>query len=303
MSNGVGYSNNHVIGFSLFIILLLISPQFAHASWLDDLENAFKGTVEKIKDALEKGEEITYEIAKDYFEREDYRFEAENLSIEKKLLSIIFDSNQKKYSQILYKIIPIQQYEVALQKYLIYEILESIKTEDTGWNEYRSDIEMLLDEFLTRQMIATFSNQKEIDALNQNRGLVSEATCFVFKAIPVYDSKENKPMTLDEAATNLVDKVPALKESDVGKDPIRFSCILLVDSDYLLYAKIIKTPDEKWISIEEASALGYKTNEINQAKIILKSIDLAKNIRNPAMVDQNIIEFASIVNEINNNYN
>ena len=83
---GVGSYN--LIAYALIFTILLVTPQNAFASWLDDFEKALKGAAEKISDALKKGEEITYELAVEYFENGNYQFKAENLSLEEILISI-----------------------------------------------------------------------------------------------------------------------------------------------------------------------------------------------------------------------
>jgi len=132
---------------------------------------------------------------------------------------------------------------------------------------------------------------------------VTEVAITAIKLIPVYDPERRQVRTFGGFATDLVNESPALAGSDLAEDPVRCAALLLLDSDYLSYAKIIKTNDGKWISIEEAMALGYKTNEVNAANSAYLQAKNAYALGDSELVEANMKNFCSKIQEINSNQN
>jgi len=156
---------------------------------------------------------------------------------------------------------------------------------------------------MERQLCEDYDDPAKVGELERRRGLVTEGAIIAIKMIPVYDPRRRQVRTFGGFAVDLVNGSSALAGSDLAEDPVRCAALLLLDSDYLSYAKIIKTNDEKWISIEEAKILGYKTNEVNAANSAYLQAQNAFALGDSELVESHMKTFCSAIQEINSSQN
>ena len=151
-----------------------------------------------------------------------------------------------------------------------------------------------------RQLCEDYNDPAKVGELERKRALLTEVAITAIKIMPIYDPERRQIRTFSGFATDLVNENPALAGSDLAKDPVRCAVLLLLESDYLRYAKIIQTNDGKWISIEEAMALGYKANEVNTAKSDYLQAKNAYAHGDSGLVEKHLSDFSSKVQAINN---
>lgn len=288
----------------LFSITIILFPtQFVIGAFHEEAEQFLKEEYEKIdpikkfKDNLQFGNIIPIEEIIKYF-KEDYNFNPNNLLIEEKLLTQIFDYSHMIYSEILYNVEPLQKNEIKIIEEKFSDLEKAKSEQEFIWRDYDSDLWTVLESDGQRLIVATFSNQEEIDELNKQRGLIDEGTILLVKAMPIYDSEEQKVTTLDKTARKFTAKIPALEGSDIGKDPVRATSLMMLETNYLLHAKIIQTNDQKWISIEEAITEGYEKEDVQKAKLVLKAAKLALNANDIDEVNVNLVSFVQIIFEL-----
>lgn len=154
-----------------------------------------------------------------------------------------------------------------------------------------------------RQLCEDYDDPAKVGELERRRGLVTEVVITALKLMPVYDPELGQVRTFSGFAADLMNESSALAGSDLAEDPVRCAALLLLDSDYLSYAKIIKTNDGKWISIEEARVLGYKTNEVNAANSEYLQAKNAYVRGDSELVESHMKNFCSKIQEINSSQN
>ena len=151
-----------------------------------------------------------------------------------------------------------------------------------------------------RNLCYKYTSSESVDALDLRRSLITEVAITAIKLLPVYDEDNHQLETFDGLARSMVSETPALAGSDLGKDPVRCAALMVLDGDYLQYAKIIQTPEGNWISIEQALAGGYRTSEVNSAKSTLTAAEQAYANNNARQVESYVVNFSSQINNINN---
>jgi polyhydroxyalkanoate synthesis regulator phasin len=252
---------------------------------------------EEITEYLKKGKNIPLDKIDEYFDTY-YKNNASHFGdMENHLLTMAYDQSPQKYSEILSQNSVLKKKEVELLR----EKIQNLKTEQEDiWGKYPSDALSTIEIDGRRLIIATLSGQEDVDELSKRGDLVDEGTIILLKALPVYDPDERRISTLNAMATKLVAKIPALEGNDLQKDPVRTVSLVMLETDYLFYAKIILTEDERWISIDEAVTQGYGGEDTKNAKLLLTAAKTALTVagKNPKELDRNLIEFIGIVLEV-----
>jgi hypothetical protein len=126
---------------------------------------------------------------------------------------------------------------------------------------YRQEAWNIIEAEKRRQVCSQYSDPTRVGALETKRRLLTEGIILAIKLLPYYDEEQGKIRTFDGFAREMVNQTPGLAGSDLAKDPVRCAALMLLDSDYLMYAKIIQTPNGRWISLREAQESGYHTAE------------------------------------------
>jgi hypothetical protein len=126
---------------------------------------------------------------------------------------------------------------------------------------YRRGAWSVIETEKRRQLCSEYNDPAKVGQMERRRGILTEGAIAAMKLLPVYDEKSGKIRTYDAFARDMVNQTPGLAGSDLANDPVRCAALMLLDSDYLMYAKIIQTPNGKWISIREAQECGYRTEE------------------------------------------
>jgi hypothetical protein len=152
-----------------------------------------------------------------------------------------------------------------------------------------------------RNLCSKYTDPETVGLLNERRGLITEVALTAIKLVPVYDEEKGQVETFDGFARNMVSQTPALAGSDLGQDPVRCASLMVLDGNYLNYAKIIQTPDGNWISIEQAQTQGYRTSDVNSAQSDLTSAKQAYENNDSQQIDYYLTNFSSKINQINNN--
>ncbi|MEM2566847.1 MAG: hypothetical protein QXH20_00005 [Candidatus Bathyarchaeia archaeon] len=164
---------------------------------------------------------------------------------------------------------------------------------------YREEAFNILEREARRQLCEEYSDPNKVGELEKRRDLFTETTITVVKLVPVYDPESGQVHTFDQFARNLYSEIPGIEGSDLARDPVRCVGLMVLDSDYLMYAKIIQTPNGKWISMAEALCCGYKVNQVMNA---VSDYNLARQgyrENNPSKVENAMVSFASRISEIN----
>jgi len=128
---------------------------------------------------------------------------------------------------------------------------------------------------------------------------MTEATITAVKLIPVYDPESGKVHTFDQFARELYEQIPGIEGSDLAEDPVRCVALMVLDSDYLLYAKIIRAPNGKWMSITEALSVGYRVNEVMSAASDYNLAREGFRTNDSAKIENGMMNFASRIKAIN----
>lgn len=126
---------------------------------------------------------------------------------------------------------------------------------------YRREAWSVIETEKKRQLCNEYNDPAKVGQMERKRGVLTEGAIAAIKLFPVYDEKSGKIRTYDAFARDMVNQTSGLAGSDLANDPVRCTALMLLDSDYLMYAKIIQTPNGKWISIREAQECGYRTEE------------------------------------------
>lgn len=99
----------------------------------------------------------------------------------------------------------------------------------------------------------------------QSNDLVTNITIAAFKNVPIYDVENDRLVSMDTYCRDMIkDMGGSTSDGDFGKDPVATSCLILMDDDYMYHAKIIQTPNNDWISINEAMEQGNLPTDIER---------------------------------------
>jgi DNA polymerase III alpha subunit (gram-positive type) len=145
-----------------------------------------------------------------------------------------------------------------------------------------------------------YNTPQAAESLCAKRDLITEVTITAIKLVPIYDEDTGQVETFDGFASNLVSETPALAGSDLASDPVRCVSLMMLDGNYLNYAKIIQTPDGSWISIQQALTTGYRTSDVNAAQSELTAAQQAYQNNDPQQIETDLTSFSSTINSINN---
>lgn len=284
------------------VLLILVPFQTAYANLFEDI---FNDPEIVIRLALEVSEEfatkvakaIGYEFSKSYFENLN-EISASDLEFKRVLLSVIFSYDLINYHEILTKFPILQQFELEQQIQLVEDKKRELKEKFAIIGEYDSQAWNIVENNMERQLIAYYADETNVDELEKRRGLVDEATITAVQIFPTYDPDVGI-VPLDYTAKKFVNKVPSLKGSDLSEDPVRATALIVLEPEFILHIDIIKTKDDHWISLEEASTYGYKTEDIEKAKLAIKTLDFISDSKDMTDPNQKISEFFEIVEGIN----
>lgn len=153
---------------------------------------------------------------------------------------------------------------------------------------------------ILNNILDEYAQEDKISKSKARLSLLDKATIINLKKLYVYDLEKDKPVKLEDLSREYVQKMPELRGSEIANDPLETTSVLICDPNYLLYADLIKTKDGKWISIDDASNLGYKKKEVKELKSLLRTVSLAKDMSNPSKIDKNIDRITSLIEKINN---
>jgi len=151
---------------------------------------------------------------------------------------------------------------------------------------YRREAWSVIEVEKRRQLCSEYNDPAKVGQMERKRGILTEGAIAAIKLFPVYDEKSGKIRTYDAFARDMVNETPGLAGSDLANDPVRCAALMLLDSDYLMYAKIIQTPNGKWISIREAQECGYRAEEAVAAGSDYEKTRLGYVSENPEKVEK-----------------
>jgi len=164
---------------------------------------------------------------------------------------------------------------------------------------YKEEAFNILEQEARRQLCEEYSDPVKVEELERKRDLMTEATITAVKLIPIYDPESGEVHTFDQFAGDLYEQIPGIEGSDLAEDPVRCVALMVLDSDYLLYAKIIRAPNGKWMSITEALSVGYRVNGVMSA---VSDYNLAREgfrTNDSAKIENGMMSFASRIKAIN----
>jgi len=164
---------------------------------------------------------------------------------------------------------------------------------------YRQEAWTIIETEKRRQLCSEYNDPAEVGELERKRGILTEGTIIAIKLLPVYDEKTGKIRTYDGFARDMVNQTHGLAGSDLAADPVRCAALMLFDSDYLMYAKIIQTPNGKWVSIREAQECGYRTEEAVAAGSYYEKARIAYESGNAQRVEKYTKKLSSEITRLN----
>ena len=164
---------------------------------------------------------------------------------------------------------------------------------------YREEAFSILGTEAKRQLCEEYGSAEAVGELQRRRGFLTEATIAAVKFVPIYDEQEGQVHTFDQFARNLCGEIPGVQGSDLADDPARCAALMVLDGDYLMYAKIIKTSDGNWMSMDEALTNGYRTSEVTSAKSDLIAAQAAYRNEDAQQTQNYVNSFSAKVCSIN----
>lgn len=164
---------------------------------------------------------------------------------------------------------------------------------------YRREAWSVIEVERRRQLCSEYNDPAKVGQMEKKRGILTEGAIAAIKLFPVYDEKSGQIRTYDAFARDMVNQTPGLAGSDLANDPVRCTALMLLDSDYLMYAKIIQTPNGKWISIREAQECGYRTEEAVAAGSDYEKTRLAYASEDPERVEKYAKRLSSDITRLN----
>jgi len=186
----------------------------------------------------------------------------------------------------------------------IYQNNEKVKQEFkekyTILGDYDEEAYDIFKKNTKRILIAKYSDQKNVDALNKTQSLDVEVAIMLMKMAPSYDPETGNLTTLDNTVNQLIIEIPALKGTDIEKDPIRSGVLLLTEPSYTMQAKLILTKDGHIISFEEALIYDYKNEDVAKAQSLIEILDQAMDLKKVDHPDKKAQEFIDLIEKINN---
>jgi len=193
----------------------------------------------------------------------------------------------------------IEQFSKEFEQKVKQNFEQAVEFANSLTGAYREEAFNILEKEARRQLCEKYSDPAEVGELEKRRDLLTEATIAAVKLIPIYDPESGQIHTFDQFARNLYSEIPGVEGSDLAKDPVRCVALMVLDNDYLMYAKIIQTPDGKWISMAEALSIGYKVNEVTSAISDYRLAQEGFVKSDSTKVNEAMTSFVSRINKIN----
>jgi gas vesicle protein len=182
-----------------------------------------------------------------------------------------------------------------------FETAVEIANEVVG--PYKEEAYIVLEREARRQLCEEYSDPEKVGELEKKRNLPTEITITIIKLMPIYDPEKKEVHTFDEFARNLYSDIPGIEGSDLAEDPVRCVILMVLDRDYLMYAKIVKAPNGKWMSMTEALSVGYRTDEVLSAVADYNLAREGYKTNDPIRIENGIESLVSRINAINENAN
>lgn len=242
--------------------------------------------------------DVGYDFSKDYFEN-FVDIGSKDLTFEHILLSVILHFNLQQYSDILTENPFLRQFEIEKNIQNFEKDKDKIRNEHGFLGTYDEDAWYILESGSKRIIIAKYTDQSNIDALNMPRSTDEELAIMLIQATPTYDPKTGQLVTLKHATGELVRDIPALDGTDIQKDPIRSGVLLATEPDYTIQAKLIQTKDGHTISLQEALLYDYKNEDVKTAQNLLIIIDDAMELKKIDHPEKKAQQFRDLIDKIN----
>lgn len=164
---------------------------------------------------------------------------------------------------------------------------------------YRREAWSVIETEKRRQLCSEYNDPQKVGELEKKRGILTEGAILAAKLLPVYDEEKGVIRTYDGFARDMVNQTPALAGSDLANDPVRCAALMLLDSDYLMYAKTIQASNGRWISIREAQECGYRTEEAVAAGSHYESARVAFEGEDSQRVERYMKRLSAEVTQLN----
>ena len=298
----------------IFLIAVSSIPTqfvFADDIW-DIIEKRVKVIVETLSDeelirhaltisekyGLQIAHTIGYDFSESYFD--NYQdVDVKNLTFEYILLSVIQSYNVQQYSDILIENPFLREFEIEKNIQNFENDKDDVRDKYHILGTYDKDAWNILETSSKQIIIAKYTDQSNIDALNKPRSADEEVAIMIIQAIPAYDPKTGQLVTLKQATNELIQDIPALDGTDIEKDPIRSGVLLVTEPDYMMQAKLIQTQNGHTISLQEALLYDYKNEDVRKAQQILEIIDDVMDLKKIDHPDKKAQQFTDLIKKIN----
>ncbi|MHB8586687.1 MAG: hypothetical protein ACYDDF_12750 [Thermoplasmatota archaeon] len=180
----------------------------------------------------------------------------------------------------------------------LHDAMHNVSSDGTNSSGYWSHVGAILVNESVHREHERLQDPQNVDGLDERQGLATDALVALVKILPVQDPDTGKIVTMDTEMRKMTSD-PALAGSDLQRDPLRTGTLLLVDSDYLMEAKIIPGPDGEPMSLTEAETTGYGGTETQQAMHDYAAAKAAYDANDSATFDTSMQAFAHDVQGMN----
>ena len=149
------------------------------------------------------------------------------------------------------------------------------------------------------EFLANYSSAQQTAILTSRQPILTEGTILAMRLVPIYNSTTGQLVPFDTVARRWVAAEPAIAGSDLGKDPIATATLMVLNSNYIEYAPIIQGPDDNWISMRQAMAIGYRTDEVQKASTDFASARQAYTEANSQQMETGVEAFSNDIQTLN----
>ncbi len=150
-------------------------------------------------------------------------------------------------------------------------------------------------------LVTAMQSPNKPKALTVAAGQIAASVGIVaLKELPMYDPKRNRVVTVDNYARHIVQTLGVSSASDLGKDPVATTILLMVDRDYLLKARLFPSPDGRtYVSLTDLTGFDLTDPQVRQAKDAYYASHFSWEKRDAPKTAHHLQRFARAVRQVN----
>ena len=134
---------------------------------------------------------------------------------------------------------------------------------------------------------------------------VARGTANILSEIPVYNPYKGRKTTMNQMCRDYLHDMGGdyINGSELERDPVGTSLMIMMDEEYLLEAKLIETSGGNWISVNDALDRNFQLDEMYEIKNIHSRMQTAYRNENSYDFEDNFRQFSANVKLVNNSSN